>query len=264
MGKLTEIKKTIIEMIHKSGVSHIGSALSVVDILYVLYFNVANIDPKNPNKKDRDKIILSKGHASAALYSVLAHRGFFPLSYIDGYAINGGTLPCHIDMTTAPGLEASTGSLGHGSGIGVGMAIANKIDKNPSNVFVIVGDGECNEGSVWESIMLAATLKLDNFTIIVDSNKLQACGRTNEIICQKNLVEKFKAFGFESIEIDGHNLDEIKSALNQKTSSPKAIIANTIKGCGVSFMQDKLEWHYKCPNEEQTNQAISEIFGGAK
>lgn len=253
------IKKNIVKMIYKAGVSHIGACLSIADILYVLYFKVLNVDPQNPLKTDRDKFILSKGHASAALYSTLAVKGFFPIEYLDKFATNNGILPCHLDMCSVPGIETSTGSLGHGLSIGLGMAIANKQSKNSGNIYVLVGDGECNEGSIWEAAMLASTLKLDNLTVIVDYNNLQGFGRTNDIIDQKNLSERWKTFGWESFDIDGHNEKDLQKVFELKSQKPKAIIAHTIKGKGVSFMEDKLEWHYKSPNKEQYCQALEEL-----
>ncbi len=257
--KLKEIKQTMLRMVNKAGVSHIGAALSVVDILYALYFRVANVSDKNINSPDRDVIMLSKGHSSASLYSVLYHRGYLDKKMIDGYSIDGGELPCHIDKEKSPFFEISSGSLGHGPSIATGFALAKKIDKRNGRVYVICGDGECNEGSVWEAVMFAATHKLNNLTLIVDFNKFQAFGPTNDVINQTNLQERFKAFGFDAIEIDGHNMDEIEQALKYKSDKPIAIIANTVKGKGVSFMENKLEWHYKSPNDEQLELALAEI-----
>lgn len=256
---LKDIKKTILAMVHKARASHVGAALSVADILYVLYFKVADITKENIKLPQRDKVILSKGHASVALYSVLYHRGFIPKDCIDGYAMDNGTLPCHIDKNLSEFLEASTGSLGHGAGLGVGMALAKKIDKISGHVYVICGDGECNEGSVWEAVMFASTHKLNNITFVVDFNSLQAFGKTNEVINQVNLKQRFEAFGFDAVEIDGHNLEQIENALKQRSSKPIAIIAKTVKGKGVSFMENKLEWHYKSPDKEQYKLAVKEI-----
>lgn len=253
------IRKSIIYMVHYSKSSHVGTCLSIVDILSILYFKVMNVDPQNPNKADRDKFILSKGHGSAALYATLAERGFFPKEYLDKYYTDGGILPGHLDMEAVPGIEASAGSLGHGLSLGLGMAIANRQTNNPGHIYVLLGDGECNEGSVWEAVMLASTLQLKNFTAIIDYNKLQSFGRTNEIINQENMAERWRAFGWETYEVDGHHVDELEKVFNLEQSRPKAIIAHTIKGKGVSYMEDRLEWHYKSPDRDQYNEALKEL-----
>jgi transketolase len=254
-----DIRKSIIHMVHYSKSSHVGTCLSIVDILTVLYFKIMNIDPHNPTKLDRDRFILSKGHGSAALYATLAERGFFPKEYLNRYYIDAGILPGHLDREAVPGVEVSAGSLGHGLSIGLGMAIANQQTNNPGHVYVLLGDGECNEGSVWEAVMLAATLQLKNITAIVDYNKLQSFGRTNEIISQHNITERWKAFGWQTVEIDGHDLDELERGFNIEQTGPKVIIAHTIKGKGISYMEDKLEWHYKSPNDDQYIAAIKEL-----
>ena len=254
-----EIRKSIVHMVHYSKSSHVGTCLSIVDILSVLYFGIMNIDPRNPRKPDRDKFILSKGHGSAALYATLAERGFFSKTLLDRYYIDGGVLPGHLDMEAIPGVDASAGSLGHGLSIGLGMAIANKQSNNPGHIYVLLGDGECNEGSVWEAVMLAATLKLKNLTAIVDYNKLQSFGRTNEIICQENIGERWRAFGWDVHEVDGHDSAELAEAFALEQSGPKVIVANTVKGKGISFMEDRLEWHYKSPNDDQYRAALIEL-----
>lgn len=257
--KLKEIKKTILKMVHKANVSHVGAALSVVDILYSLYSKVANISRDNINDLNRDVIILSKGHSSAALYSILFHLGFIEKEAIENYSIDAGSLPCHIDKEKSPFFEISTGSLGHGPSVASGMALAKKINQNLGRVFCICGDGECNEGSVWEAVMFASTHKLNNLTLIIDFNNLQAFGSTNDVINQSNLSERFKAFGFDSFDINGHDFEEIEKYLKFQSDKPVAIIAHTTKGKGVSFMENKLEWHYKSPNDEQLEIALSEI-----
>lgn len=259
-AKINAIRKTILEMVYRAKVSHIGSAFSIIEILYVLYFKHMNIDPKKPKDLNRDKFVLSKAHGSAGLYGTLAHRGFFPHEILEGYCLNNGTLPAHLDMETVAGIEASAGSLGHGFPIALGLALANKKQKNPGKVFAIVSDGECNEGSIWEAAMLAPALKLDNLTVIIDYNKIQSFGRTNEIIDQSNLAERWQSFGWTSIEINGHDLNEIEAALNADFKKrPKAIIAHTIKGKGVSFMEDKLMWHYKSPDDKELQIALEEL-----
>jgi transketolase len=253
------IRKSILSMMHNSRSSHIGGCFSIVEILYSLYFDVLNIDPQNPQKKDRDIFILSKGHSSAALYATLAHRGFFPQEWLARYYIDDGLLPGHLDMTVVPGVECSAGSLGHGLSIGLGMAIARTIRKEQGRVFVLVGDGECNEGSVWEAVMLAGTRAVDRLTLIIDYNHLQGMGR--DVINQSNFAERFSSFGWKSIEVDGHDIDMLRSVLSAASSeaAPTAIVAHTIKGKGVSFMEDRLEWHYKSPNDEQLAAGLVEL-----
>lgn len=257
------LKKSIIHMTHYSYSSHVGSCLSIADILYVLYFKVLNVDPADPHKTDRDRFILSKGHGSAALYATLAEKGFFPKKQLDRFYIDNGILPGHLDRDAVPGIEVSAGSLGHGLSIGVGFAVANQRSNNPGRTVVLLGDGECNEGSVWEAVMLASTLRLDNLTAIVDYNKLQSFGRTNEVINQENMAERWRAFGWDVREVDGHDHDALHAVFTSPQNGPKVVIAHTIKGKGVSFMEDRLEWHYKSPNDEQCTQAIRELEGGA-
>jgi len=259
VDRCAEIRKSIVNMMHYSKSSHIGSCLSIVELLYVLYFKVLRINPEEPAYPERDRFILSKAHASAALYAVLAERGFFPKEYLDKYYIDGGLLPGHLDREAVPGVEVSAGSLGHGLSLGVGMAMVNQKDKNPGRIFVLLGDGECNEGSVWEAVMLASTHRLKNITAIVDFNGLQGLGYAKDIIKQDNLGERWRAFGWEVLQIDGHNLRAIEKALNATQNGPKVIIANTIKGKGVSFMENCLEWHYKSPDSAQLKNAVKEI-----
>jgi len=256
---IKNIRKKILRVTNSSKTSHVGSCLSIVEILYVLYFKVLRVDPGQPEKWERDKFILSKAHASVALYSTLSERGFFPDEILEKFHINDGILPGHLEKGIVPGIETSGGSLGHGLSIGVGMAIANKIDKNPGHIYVLLGDGECNEGSVWEAVMLASTLKLNNITGIVDFNKLQSYGRTNEVINQKNMVKRWNVFGWDSYEVNGHDINEIEKVLRFPHNKPKAIIAHTIKGKGISFMEDRLEWHYKSPNDNELFKAIQEL-----
>lgn len=255
----TNIRKSIVHMCHYSKSSHVGTCLSMVDILYVLYYKIMHIDPSNPTMAGRDKFILSKGHGGAALYATLAERGYFPKAYLDRYYVDGGLLPGHLDREAVPGVEVSAGSLGHGLSIGIGMAIANQLDEDQGHIYVLVGDGECNEGSIWEAVMLASTLKLQNLTVIIDYNQLQSFGRTNEVINQENMSERWKSFGWDAIDIDGHNLQAIEDAFKLPHVGPRAIIAHTVKGKGVSYMENKLEWHYKSPNDEQLALALQEL-----
>lgn len=258
---IKDIRRSILRMVHNAKVSHIGAAYSMIEILYVLYFKVMNVDPKHPQEPQRDKFVLSKGHGSAGLYATLAHRAYFPLEDLMTYCINDGRLPGHLDKDAAPGVEVSAGSLGHGLPIAVGLALANKRSANLGKVYCIVGDGECNEGSIWESAMLAPSLGLDNFTVIVDFNKIQSFGNTNDIIDQTNMAERWRAFGWDVHEINGHDLSAIEEALKavHQANKPKAIVAHTVKGQGVSFMEDKLQWHYSSPSDEQLDIALKEL-----
>ena len=257
-SELKEIRKNIIKMVHKAGVSHVGAALSVVDILYVLYYKICNINITSP---DRDVVILSKGHASAALYAVLYQKGFLTKEQLDDYAQDNGSLPCHIDKEKSPYFEISSGSLGHGLPVGLGMALAKRMDQRQGRVFVICGDGELNEGSVWEAIMFAGTQKLSNLVLIVDQNQWQGFGANEQIIDQRNLPQQLAAFGWDVKEIDGNNLPQIQQTLAVNSPKPLAVVAHTIKGKGVSFMENKLEWHYKSPTDEQLQVALAEIEG---
>ena len=257
-----DIRKNIIKMVTVSKSSHVGSALSIVEILVTLYFKILNIDPLSPEKEDRDRFILSKGHASAALYAILAEKGFFSKDLLDKYYTDGGVLPGHLDSSRTPGIEVSTGSLGHGLSIGLGMAIAAKHDNKNYKSYVLMSDGECDEGSIWEAAMLAAHLKLDNLVAIIDYNKIQSFGRVKEVVNLEPLYDKWVSFGWAVKEIDGHNYPELLNAFESlplERGKPSMIIAHTIKGKGVSFMEDKLEWHYKSPTQEQYEIAIKEI-----
>lgn len=253
---INSIRKQICRMMHYSSSSHIGACLSCVDIIYTLYFKIMDCEKIKTKSPDRDIFILSKGHSSAALYAVLAYKGFFPVEYLNKYYINDGILPGHLDKTVVNGIECSTGSLGHGAGIGLGFALAKTRLGYDGHVYVLMGDGECNEGSVWEAVMLASAVKQKNYTLIIDNNQLQGMGRN--VLAQNNLDERFSAFGFNTSVIDGHNENEILDALKNR-NGPRAIIANTLKGFGVSFMTDRLEWHYRSPNDEELRTAEEEL-----
>jgi transketolase len=249
-----EIRKKILKMIFNSQTSHIGSALSVVDILTVLYFKILSIDPKAPWAKNRDRFILSKGHAVSAWYATLAKRGFFNEEILDKYCVDGGILSGHPDRFSVPGIESSTGSLGHGLPIGVGLAFAGKKDKKNYRVFVLMSDGECEEGSVWEAAISASRLKLDNLIGIIDANKLQAYEKTDNIQPISSLKGKFENFGWSVKETDGHNFEKLEQVFRNipiKKGKPTMIIAHTIKGKGIPTMENKLEWHYRSPKENQ-------------
>ncbi|MDP3883014.1 MAG: transketolase [Candidatus Staskawiczbacteria bacterium] len=256
-----EIRKKILKMIFVSKAPHIGSAFSSVDILTVLYFKTMNIDPKNALMAARDRFILSKGHAASVLYATLAQKGFFSEEVLDTYSLNAGKLTGELTNWT-PGVEVSTGALGHGFPMGAGMAVAAKRDNTGNKIFVLSGDGECDEGSTWETAMFASHHKLDNLVGIIDYNKLQAFGRTNEVINLEPFADKWTAFGWAVREIDGHDYNQIESALASipfVKDKPSMIIANTVKCKGISFMEDRLDSHYKPPTQEQYELALKEI-----
>lgn len=251
-------RRLIIDMLTKAKSSHLGCALSVIDILTVLYKAIVNAQLIKEKNKNRDYIILSKGHAAAALYAALIGANILPSELANTFSQIGSQLAGHPIKGNLPGIEASTGSLGHGLSIGVGIALSLKNDGLKNRVFVIVGDGECQEGSIWEALMFANRYKLNNLTIIVDYNKLQAFDRTNDLVNLK-FATRFKAFGCLVSEIDGHNYRKLFSTLSRTPKSVHIIIAHTIKGKGLSFAEDKLEWHYKSLNEEQYEQAQKEL-----
>jgi len=256
-----EIRKKILKMIFTAQAPHIGSALSAVDILTVLYFKAMRIFPQDPAAKDRDRFILSKGHAASVLYATLAQRGFFSESVLDTYSLNGGKLTGELTKWT-PGVEASTGGLGHGLPMGAGMAVAAKRDNSDHRIFVLSGDGECDEGSTWEAAMFAGHHKLDNLIGIVDYNKLQAFGKTNEVLNLEPFADKWTAFGWSVKEIDGHNYTQIEEALSSipfEKNKPSMIIAHTVKCKGISFMENRLDSHYKPPTKEQYEAALKEL-----
>lgn len=255
-----KIRRHGIEMTHVSHGSHIGSILSVTDVVAVLYADIMKYDSKNPEWEGRDKLILSKGHAGAAIYAALAEVGFFDISELNTHYSDGSRLSGHVSHKNVPGVELSTGSLGHGLGVGAGMAITFKKDKKKNKVFVIMGDGECDEGSVWEAVLFANHYRLNNLVAIIDHNKLQSldlCENTIELL---SLSEKFKSFGWNVIEIDGHNHVQLKKAfLEISGNKPTCVIANTIKGKGVSFMENEVLWHYRDPQGEFYDRAVKEL-----
>lgn len=260
----TNIRKTIVEAVHAAGSGHPGGSLSAADILTVLYFEEMNIDPKNPQMEGRDRFVLSKGHAAPVLYATLAERGYFHKEDVLTLRKIGGNFQGHPCRDKVPGVEMSTGSLGQGISVAVGMAIADKMDKKDRRVYALLGDGEIQEGIVWEAVMSAAHYGLSNLTAIVDWNGLQIDGNNDDVMTVKPIDEKFKAFGWDVIVIDGHDFDDIKKGLAHAksiTDKPTAIIAKTHKGMGVSFMQDNAGWHGKAPNDEHLQQALKEIGG---
>lgn len=252
----------IIDSIYNAKSGHPGGSLSIADILTVLYFNQMHIDEKNPRSLDRDRLVLSKGHCAPALYSVLAERGFFSKEELTTLRHLGSKLQGHPDMKNIPGVDMSTGSLGQGLSAANGMALASKLDKRGVRVYCITGDGELEEGQIWEAAMTASHYKLDNLCVIVDNNNLQIDGKVNEVMNIYPIDEKFRSFGFEVINIDGHNIPEIITAFEtakKVKGKPTVIVANTIKGKGISFMEDNGDWHGKAPNEEQYKIAIDEL-----
>ena len=258
-----KIRRHGIEMTHLSGGSHIGSILSVADIIAVLYNDIAVIDPNNPKKPDRDRIILSKGHAGAAIYAALAELGFFDIDVLKTHYQNGSNLSGHVSHKGVPGVEISTGSLGHGLSIGSGMAYSAKKDKKEHKIFVILGDGENDEGAVWEAALISNHFKLDNLIAIVDYNKMQSLDFVENTISLAPLSDKWKAFGWNVIEIDGHSHQELSRAFitaKNNVGKPSIILANTIKGKGISFMENNILWHYRFPHEgEEYDKSIDEL-----
>ena len=257
------LRARIIETSSKTGTPHLGSCLSCVDILTALYFSVLRIDANNSRAAERDRCILSKGHGAMGLFNVLAERGFYPLSDLDTYGEDGGVFAEHPPTPDhLAGIEAATGSLGHGLPLGLGMALAGLIQGQSYNVYAVLGDGECNEGSVWEAAMLAAAQKVSNVCVIIDFNKWQATGRSREVMALDPLADKWRAFGWNAVEVDGHNFEELLAALTQfpnANGQPTAIIAHTVKGKGASFMEDDNNWHYRIPTHEEVVKSKIEL-----
>jgi transketolase len=257
-----ELRFRTIRTSHLSGTPHLGSCLSCIDLLVYLYWAVLRIDPRNPKDGARDRFILSKGHAAPALFQVLAERGFFAVEDLEQYGSEGSIFGEHPPAPKyLPGIEAATGSLGHGLPIGVGMALAARIRAADYRTFVVLSDGECNEGSVWEAALMAAAQKLQSLTIFVDYNKWQATGRSNEVLGIAPLSEKWKSFGWFVKEIDGHDFLAIEEAINERDAlgRPKVIVAHTVKGRGISFMEDDNNWHYRIPSANEVRKAALEL-----
>lgn len=257
------IRARLVEMSHVAETPHLGSSLSCVDMLVAAYWGFLRIDATKPLDPNRDRFILSKGHAATALYAVLAERGFFDPKLLDTYNEDGSALPEHPGLQCVPGVEAATGSLGHGLPIALGMALAARIQGRPSRCLVLMSDGECEEGSVWEAAMFAPAQKLATVTVMIDYNKWQATGRSDEIMALAPLAEKWRAFGWDACEVDGHDLDAVLAALQREpddTGRPRAIICHTVKGKGVSFMEDDNNWHYRIPTAEEVEKARVELW----
>jgi transketolase len=255
-----KVSKRIIELAFKKKASHIGGSLSITDILAVLYSNLLKYNIDTPNHPSRDRLFYSKGHACLALYSVLCEMGFYSVKELESFTSNGSSFTSHVN-SNVPGIELSTGSLGHALSVACGVAMAGKRKKESWNVYTILSDGELDEGSNWEGFLFAAHHELNNLTIIIDYNKIQSFGTVKEVMNLDPLVDKFKAFNFYTLEIDGHDHDSILKALQDDGNGtmPKVIIANTIKGKGVDYMEHQLAWHYKSPDVEQLKNALSQL-----
>jgi len=258
------IRRNGLEMTHISRGSHIGSVLSVAEIIAVLYTSVLNVDPKNPKKPDRDRLILSKGHAGSAVYAALAETGFFPVEQLKTHYANGSILSGHVSHKGVPGVEVSTGALGHGLGIGVGMALGAKMDGATWRTYVVLGDGECDEGSVWESALQAAQYRLGRLIAVVDYNHMQSLTTVENTLRLEPFEQKWKDFGWNAESVDGHDTDALKAAFeraqaNAGTGKPSVILAHTIKGKGVSFMENNILWHYRTPQGEEYDAALKEL-----
>lgn len=265
--KARKVREDIIEEVYSAKSGHPGGSLSIADILTVLYFREMNIQPENPDWEERDRFVLSKGHCSPALYSCLANRGFFPVEDLKGFRNINSYLQGHPDKNKVPGVDMTTGSLGQGLSAANGMAIAGKVDKKDYRVYCVLGDGEIEEGQVWEAAMAASQYKLDNLCVIVDNNNLQIDGTIEEVMSSYPIDEKFRSFGFQVINIDGHDIEEIIKAFEVAKNvkgKPTCIIAKTTKGKGITFMENQAGWHGKAPNEEQYQQAMKEMRQGGQ
>lgn len=258
-----DLKKNVISMIYKAQSGHPGGSLSVAEFVTACYFREMNVDPETPKWTDRDRFVLSKGHVCPAQYAALAMKGFFPMKTLDTLRKEGSILQGHPDMKKCPGIDISTGSLGQGLACGVGMALAAKLDKKSYRVFVAVGDGECNEGEIWEACQTAYKYQLDNLIVFVDYNNLQLDGTCDEIMPPIDLGAKFRAFGFDVYEVDGNDMCQMVAALDLaeavKNGKPKCIFGHTVKGKGVSYMENQVGWHGVAPNDEEYKQAMTEL-----
>ncbi len=258
------IRKDVLRMVHRTRASHVGSCFSMADMMAVLYGRCLRIDPLHPESPDRDRVIVSKGHSAAAIYATLAHCGFFPLEWLDHYTENGGLLAGHASHRV-PGVELSTGSLGHGLSVATGMALAARIQKSARRTFVVLSDGECDEGAIWEASLFAGHHGLDNLMVMVDYNKIQSFGRVADILRLEPFADKWRSFGWAVREVDGHDHAALAAVLDSMPLSagqPGVMLCHTVKGKGVSFMEDQVVWHYKSPNEEQLALALSELESG--
>ena len=258
------IRRNGLEMTHLSRGSHIGSVFSVAEIIAVLYASVLNVDPKEPKKPDRDRLILSKGHAGSAVYAALAETGFFPVEQLKTHYANGSILSGHVSHKGVPGVEVSTGSLGHGLGVGVGMALGAKMDGAQWRTYVVLGDGECDEGSVWEAALQAAQYKLDRLIAVIDYNHMQSLATVDETLRLEPFEQKWKDFGWNALSVNGHDTEALQKAFdwakeNAGSRKPSVILAHTVKGKGVSFMENDILWHYRTPQGEEYDAALKEL-----
>ena len=255
------LRRHVVRMCGEGGGSHVGSGLSVADIIAVLYGEVLRVDPADPGWPDRDRFILSKGHAGACVYAALAERGFFPSSLLDQHYRNGSRLSGHVSHKGVPGVELSTGSLGHGLGVGAGMAMQLRRQGGDQRVYVVLSDGDCDEGSTWEAVLFAAHHKLSNICAVVDYNKLQSLGSVSETLELEPFVQKWRAFGWTALRIDGHDHGALKDAFAEAAAGlrPTCILADTVKGRGVSFMENQVLWHYRSPRGEELMAALREL-----
>ncbi len=254
------VRRKVLKMVHETRSPHIGSSFSAVEILVALFFQILNTSPERVNDPRRDRFILSKGHAAPALYAVLAERGFFDEKELDSFAVDGGIFEQHPNRDASRGIEITSGSLGHGLAIGVGMALAGRIDRAGYKVHVLLSDGELNEGSVWEAVMFAGHRRLSNLAAYVDANQIQALGCTREVLDLRPIGEKWENFGWRAQEVDGHSFQQIFQAVdNFDGSRPNLVVLNTVKGKGVSFMENNLLWHYRSPDDEEYRLALKEL-----
>lgn len=261
-SKAKAMRRNIVTMLGEAGSGHPGGSLSAADIVAALYFEVMNINPQNPTWPDRDRFVLSKGHAAPVLYAALAEKGYFPVEELMSLRKLGSRLQGHPDMKKLPGVDMSTGSLGQGLSAANGMALAGKLDKKQYRVYALLGDGEVQEGQIWEAAMAAAHYKLDNLTAFLDHNRMQIDGKTEEVMSPEPVADKWRAFGWHVIEIDGHHMGQILTAIEEAqktTGKPTMIVAKTVKGKGVSYMEDQVGWHGKAPSKEQVEQALQEL-----
>lgn len=256
------IRRHAVRMTNLGGSSHVGSVLSMADIVAVLYGGILRVDPTNPNRPDRDRFVLSKGHAGAGIYAALAETGFFSIDLLEKHCADGSVLSGHVSHRGVPGVELSTGSLGHGLSVGAGMAYGAKLDERNNRAFVLMSDGECDEGSTWEAAMFASHHQLDNLVAIIDYNKIQSLAPVAETLTLEPFADKWKAFGWSVVEVDGHDHNSLYASLStvpRTSTKPSCVIAHTTKGKGVSFMERSVLWHYRTPRGSEYDEALNEL-----
>jgi transketolase len=258
-----QARRSALSMCSRSGASHIGAALSVIDILAVIYGDVADVSPHRTDDPSRDIVLVSKGHSASGVYAVMAHAGYFPLTWLDDYYLDGSHLGGHVTAHGIPGVELSTGALGHALPFGVGRALIDQLDGIDRRVFVVLSDGECAEGSNWEAALMAAHHYLGNLTVVIDRNRLQILGRTEDVLGLEPFADKWRAFGWEVVEVDGHDHDQLRTALARRSgvqhARPRVVIAHTTKGKGVDFMEGRVEWHTLVPTSEHLETALAQL-----